>query len=161
MSQLFAWGGQSIGVSASTSVLPMNTQDWSISFRMDWLDLLAVQGTLKSVLQHYTHSQYCCEDWSINQDICCSSMFFCDICRKDSVSWQIQKYFHQLTFSLSALNELKPFLRVLHFCRFCDFPASLHQMPLNSLHPYTLFSGKIYDNSWRITSTRKTGSDWE
>ena len=40
MSQLFASGGQSIGVSASTSVLPMNTQDWS--FRMDWLDLLAV-----------------------------------------------------------------------------------------------------------------------
>ena len=40
MSQLFAWGGRSIGVSASASVLPMNTQDWS--FRMDWLDLLAV-----------------------------------------------------------------------------------------------------------------------
>ena len=39
----------------------MNTQDWSplgwngwISFRMDWLDLLAVQGTLKSLLQHHT-----------------------------------------------------------------------------------------------------------
>ena len=29
MSQLFAWGGQSIGVSASTSVLSMNTHDWS------------------------------------------------------------------------------------------------------------------------------------
>ena len=29
VSQLFTWGGQSIGVSASTSVLPMNTQDWS------------------------------------------------------------------------------------------------------------------------------------
>ena len=29
MSQLFTWGGQSIGVSASASVLPMNTQDWS------------------------------------------------------------------------------------------------------------------------------------
>ena len=43
MSQLFASGGQSIGVSALASVLPMNTQ----SFRMDWLDLLAVQGTLK------------------------------------------------------------------------------------------------------------------
>ena len=53
MSQLFASGGQSIGVSASTSVLPMNTQD---SFRMDWLDLFAVQGTLKSLLQH--HSEY-------------------------------------------------------------------------------------------------------
>ena len=29
MSQRFAWGGQNIGVSASASVLPMNTQDWS------------------------------------------------------------------------------------------------------------------------------------
>ena len=29
MNQLFAWGSQSIGVSASASVLPMNTQDWS------------------------------------------------------------------------------------------------------------------------------------
>ena len=29
MSQLFAWGGQSMGVSASASVLPMNIQDWS------------------------------------------------------------------------------------------------------------------------------------
>ena len=44
MSQLFASGGQSIGVSASTSVLPMNIQDWSplgwtgwISLRSKWL----------------------------------------------------------------------------------------------------------------------------
>ena len=52
MSQLFTSGGQSIGVSASTSVLPMNTQD--ISFKIDLLDLLAVQGTLKSLLQHHS-----------------------------------------------------------------------------------------------------------
>ena len=49
MSQLCALGGQSIGVSASTSVLPINIQ--LISFRVDWLDLLTVQGTVKSVLQ--------------------------------------------------------------------------------------------------------------
>ena len=53
MSQLFASGGQSIGVSASTSVLPMNTQDKS-PLGMDWLDLLAVQGTLRSLLQHHS-----------------------------------------------------------------------------------------------------------
>ena len=53
MSQFFASGDQSIGVSASTSVLPMNTQDLS-PLRMDWLDLLAVQGTLKSLLQHHS-----------------------------------------------------------------------------------------------------------
>ena len=51
MSQHFAWGGQSTGVSTSTSVLPMNTQNWSP--RMDWLDL-AVQGTLKSLTQHHS-----------------------------------------------------------------------------------------------------------
>ena len=48
MSPLFTSGDQRIGVSASTSVLPM------ISFRMDWLDLLADQGTLKSLLQHHS-----------------------------------------------------------------------------------------------------------
>ena len=52
MSQLFEASGQSIGVSASTSVLPMNTQGL-ISFRMDLLDLPAVQGTIKSLLQHH------------------------------------------------------------------------------------------------------------
>ena len=52
MSQLFASGGQSIGVSASASVLPMNIQ--LISFRIDWFDLLTVQGTLKSLLQHHS-----------------------------------------------------------------------------------------------------------
>ena len=49
MSQLFTWGGQSTGVSALASFLPM-----LISFRMDWLDLLAVQGTLKSLFQHHS-----------------------------------------------------------------------------------------------------------
>ena len=53
MSQFFALGGQSIGVSASTSVLTMNIQGL-VSFRIDWLDLLAGQRTLKSLLQHYT-----------------------------------------------------------------------------------------------------------
>ena len=50
MSQFFASGGQSIGVSASTSVLPVNM----IPFRMDWSDLIAVQGTPKSLLQHHS-----------------------------------------------------------------------------------------------------------
>ena len=52
MSQLFAWSGQSIGVSASAC--PSNEHPGLISFRMDWLDLLAVQGTLKSLLQHHS-----------------------------------------------------------------------------------------------------------
>ena len=39
MSQLFTWGGQSIGVSASASFLPMNTQDWSPWGWTAWISL--------------------------------------------------------------------------------------------------------------------------
>ena len=39
MSQLFTSGGQSIGVSPSTSVLPMNTQDWSLLGWICWISL--------------------------------------------------------------------------------------------------------------------------
>ena len=39
VSQLFAWGGQIIGVSASASVLPMNTQDWSPLGWTGWISL--------------------------------------------------------------------------------------------------------------------------
>jgi len=53
MSQFFTSGGQSIGASASASVFPMNIQEW---FPLEWfpLDLHAVQGTLKSFLQHHS-----------------------------------------------------------------------------------------------------------
>ena len=52
MSQLFTWGGQSTGVSASASVLPMNIQDW---FSLGWTGLiLQFQGTLRSLLQHHS-----------------------------------------------------------------------------------------------------------
>ena len=41
MTQLFAWGGQSIGVSALASVLPKNTQDWS---PLEWTDWTSLQS---------------------------------------------------------------------------------------------------------------------
>ena len=50
MSQLFASGGQSIGVSVSASVRLMNIQDW-FPLGWIWFDLLAVQETLNSLLQ--------------------------------------------------------------------------------------------------------------
>ena len=51
MSWLFESGDLSIGASTSASVLPKNIQ--LISFRVDWFDLHAVQGTLKSLPQHH------------------------------------------------------------------------------------------------------------
>ena len=54
MSQLFAWGGLSIGVSASASVLPMNTQDWSL---LGWTGCISLQSkglSRESLLQHHS-----------------------------------------------------------------------------------------------------------
>ena len=50
MSWLFASSGQSIGASALTV---FSEYSWLISLRIDWFELLAVQGTLKSLLQHH------------------------------------------------------------------------------------------------------------
>ena len=52
MSQFSTSGGQSIGASASASVLPMNIQDWFPLGLTGWVSF-AVQGTLKSFLQHH------------------------------------------------------------------------------------------------------------
>ena len=52
--------------SFSFSISPSNEHLRLISFRMDWLDLLAVQGTLKSLLQHHS---------SKAQILCCSAFF--------------------------------------------------------------------------------------
>ena len=59
MSLFFASGGQSLGVSATASILTMTIQGWfplgkRKSKETDWFDLLAVQGTHKSLLQQHS-----------------------------------------------------------------------------------------------------------
>ena len=68
VSQFFASGGQSIK-SFSLSISPSNKYSGLISFRMDWLDLLAVQGTLKNLLQYYSSKALIlqCSDFFIVQ----------------------------------------------------------------------------------------------
>ena len=53
MSQLFASGGPKYW-SFSFNISPSNEHPRLISFRMDWLDFLTAQGTLKSLLQHHS-----------------------------------------------------------------------------------------------------------
>ena len=53
MSQLFISGGSKYW-NFTFSISPSSEYSGLISFRMDWLDLLAVQGTLKSLLQHHS-----------------------------------------------------------------------------------------------------------
>ena len=53
VSQIFARAGQCIGALASASVLPMNVQNW-FPLGLTGFDLFAIQGTLKSLLQHHS-----------------------------------------------------------------------------------------------------------
>ena len=53
MSQLFAWGGQSTGVSVLVSFLPKKSQGWSPSEWTGWISLQS-KGLLKSLLQHHS-----------------------------------------------------------------------------------------------------------
>ena len=58
MSQLFAWGGQSIGVSALASVLPMNTQGWS---PLEWTSWISLQSKgLSRVFSNTTVQKHQC-----------------------------------------------------------------------------------------------------
>ena len=64
MGQIFTWGGQSTGVSASASVLPVNTQDWSPLGCTGWISLQSKE--LSSLLHHH----------SSKASILCRSAFF-------------------------------------------------------------------------------------
>ena len=58
MSQLFTWGGQSIRVSASASVLPMNTQDWT---PLEWTGWISLQSKgLSRVFSNTTVQKHQC-----------------------------------------------------------------------------------------------------
>ena len=88
MSQ-FSSDGQSM---FSFSISPSNEHPGMISFRMDWLDLLAVQGTLKSLLQHRSLKA------SILQ---CSAFFIAQL----STTTQLHS-FHMLARSCSKFSKL-------------------------------------------------------
>ena len=62
MSQFFTSGGQSVGATASASVLAMNIQGW-FPLGWTWFDLLAVQGTLRSFLQHLNSEASILQPW--------------------------------------------------------------------------------------------------
>ena len=70
MSQLFASGGQSIGVSVSTSVLPMNTQDWS---PLEWTGWISLQS--KGLSRFFSKHQFFDVQFSSVQLLSCVWLF--------------------------------------------------------------------------------------
>ena len=74
MSQLFASGGQSTGVSASTSVLPMKTQDWS---SLGWTGWISLQSKgLSRVFSNTTVQKRLLQHHSSKASVLCHSAFF-------------------------------------------------------------------------------------
>ena len=99
-SQFFPSGRQIVGISASASIFPVNIQERFFFFRMDWFDLLAVQGTLKSLLQQHSSKGIYVYHLSVTS----YSPFWnlttrkeCKQCSKMSVKTQCPIYTHLVT----------------------------------------------------------------
>ena len=79
MSQPFAWGGQSTGVSASASALPMNTQDWSPLGWTGWISLQTVDQNF--FCWHYPMTQLKVQNSLVGKEIVTS------FCSQFSLIW--------------------------------------------------------------------------
>ena len=113
VSWLFTSGGQSIGASTSSSVFPMNIQDW---FLLGLIDLLAVQGTPKSLLQHHSsrasilqhlaflfspltsvHDYWKNHSFDYTEPVCCS------VSGLTVVSWSVYRFLRRRKVRWSAI----------------------------------------------------------
>ena len=131
--------------SFSFDISPSNEHPGLISFRMDWLDLLAVQGTLKSLLQHHSSKA------SILQ---CSAFFMVQLShpymttgktialtRQTFVDKVISLLFNMSRLVTTFLSRSKRLL-ISWLCS--DFGAQKNSQPLFPLFPY-LFAIKWWD----------------
>ena len=89
----------------SFSIIPSNEHPGLITFRMDWLDILAVQGTLKSLLQHHSSKA------SILQ---CSAFFTVQL----SLPYMVIREQRRSAMVIVELSRLRrwPWFWVLHLC---------------------------------------------
>ena len=85
MSHLFAWGGQSIGISASASVLPMNTQDWSPSEWTVWISL-QFKGLSRAL---FIYQEY--DSWQYLYNVLIDQFYILGIVRRQSEAVRTQK----------------------------------------------------------------------
>ena len=109
MSQLFAWGGQSIGVSASTSVLPMNTRDW---FHLGWTVWISLQSKgLSRVFSNTTvqKHQFFGESRKIKSDTVSPSICH-EVMGPDAMTLVFWMLSFKPTFSLSSFTFIKRLL---------------------------------------------------
>ena len=111
--------------SFSFSFSPSNEYSGLISFRMDWLDLLAVQGTLKSLLQHHSSK---------------ASIIRCRPLRCINIA--LYK-FYSFSFSFIFLNSVWPYKKSI-----------LHKYPLRDQRVKTPALVPMYDNDdFKLTIT--------
>ena len=107
-SQFFALGGQSTR-SFGFSISPSNEESGLIFFRMNWLDLSAVQGTLKSLLQHHSS--------------------------KASILWHSAFFIVQFSHPHMTTGKTKALTR-LHPLDYCN--CLLNRFTLSSLYPFNI-----------------------
>ena len=78
--------------SFSFNISPSNEHPGLISFRMDWLDLLAVHGTHKTLLQHHSLKALCCSSWGRKESDTIEQLNWTELKHKYHIKWFNIKY---------------------------------------------------------------------
>ena len=126
MSQFFASGGQGIDWSFSFNISLSNEHPELISFRMDWLDLLAVQGTLKSLIQHHS---------SKASILLCSAFFIVQLSHPymttgKTIAWMRRTFVDKVMSLLFNMLSAAAAAKLLQSCpTLCDPIVAAHQAP--------------------------------
>ena len=138
--------------SFSFRISPSNEYSWFISFRMDWLDLLAVQGTLKSLLQYHTskastlwHSAFFIVQLSHLLNIIFTNLFLAMYAyllivyflhtwiTAHQVKYDEAEYWHLIIFTfVSSVLKLKWDLYISSLKSLFLYPAHFYKMRLKS-----------------------------
>ena len=125
MSQLFASGGQSTGVSASTSVLPVNTQDWSPAGWTVWISLQS-KGLSRVVHVYFKFNNLCLSPalTLVNLDM---RLSFCSkgLANKFHATWHFRSHHFQLCCVFRCQNKLPAY-----------FPNFAQCFSVSTLHYY-------------------------
>ena len=155
MNRLFASGGQRW----SFSISPCNEYSGLISFRIDWFNLLAVQWTLKSLLQHHS---------SKTSILWCSAIFIVQLSHPHittgkTTALTIQTFVGKVM-SLLFLNMLSRFVLAWEGC-ICVFVSctcfclrnssykpnlEMVRLPSSFIHICILKSRSVHSQDWRV-----------
>ena len=114
------------------SISPSNEYSGLISFRIDWFDLPAVQGTLKSLLQHHSSKTFIPSEWKIKNLMCLVGLSMLGFLVHHQLPKLAQTHVHRVSDAIQTSHPLSspylPAFNLSHHQCLSQWVNSLHQV---------------------------------